>query len=174
MSHCEFTSVHKKAAMKKKMLKTVINEYPSEQHLAEEDQKLLLRARKALKKAYAPYSNFSVGAAILLANGKIIEGSNQENASYSICLCAERSALSSAAARYPKTPVMSIAITAKTKNKVLDVPVTPCGACRQYISEVENRYGQPMKIIMQGEIGKVYIAQSGQSLLPLSFDASFL
>lgn len=160
--------------MKKKIIKTIIEVYSSESDLSPKDQKLMKRAHKALKDSYSPYSNFKVGAAVLLANGKTMVGSNQENASYPVCVCAERTALANASSRFPKIPVVAIAVTARAADKKIKEPVSPCGMCRQYILEVENRYKQSIRIIMQGEEGPVYIAPTANSLLPLSFDGSLL
>jgi cytidine deaminase len=160
--------------MKKKILKTTIDVYANEEELTAEDQQLMKQAKQALKDSYSPYSKFKVGAAVLLANGKTVVGSNQENAAYSVCICAERTALSNASSRYPKEPVLAIAVTAVSPVKKTDQPVSPCGTCRQYISEIENRYKQDIKIIMQGVEGPVYVVSSIKSLLPLSFDGSLL
>jgi cytidine deaminase len=160
--------------MKKKIIKTTIDVYAHEEELNAGDQQLIKLAKQALKDSYSPYSKFKVGAAVLLANGKTVVGSNQENASYSVCICAERTALSNASTRYPKVPVVAIAVTAVSPVKITDQPVSPCGTCRQYISEVENRYKQDIKIIMQGVEGPVYVVPSIKSLLPLSFDGSLL
>ena len=105
---------------------------------------------------------------------RIIGGSNQENAAYPLCLCAERVAIAAADAIYPRVPILAIAITAKSLNQIVDSPVSPCGACRQVICETEGKHETPMRIILQGEKGKVYILASGNDLLPLSFDSTQL
>ena len=160
--------------MKKIILKTAIEVYASLEQLKESDQKLLKLARKSLNNSYSPYSNFKVGAALLLQNGKMVGGSNQENAAYPLCLCAERVALSAASSRYPKIAIEAIAITAKSQHLPINQPISPCGACRQSICEVENHHGKPMRIILQGETGDIYVLASGRDLLPLSFDGQFL
>ena len=160
--------------MKKKIFKTAIEVYASEKELSLQDQKLLKQAKKALKKTYSPYSNFRVGAAVLLENGKTISGSNQENASYPLCLCAERVAIAAADCNYPKVPIKCIAITAKSSSQVVDQPVAPCGACRQVICETEQKHHTTMRIILQGEKGKVYIIEKGTDLLPLTFDGGLI
>ena len=104
----------------------------------------------------------------------MIQGSNQENAAYPLCLCAERVAIAAADSVYPGVPIIAIAITAKSLNQVVDSPVSPCGACRQVICETEGKHQTPMRIILQGETGKVYVLSSGNDLLPLSFDGSRL
>lgn len=160
--------------MKKVILKTSMQVFASPDHLSDEDQKLLKQAKKSLAHSYSPYSNFKVGAAILLKNGKIIGGSNQENASYPLCLCAERVALAAAASRYPNVPITAIAITAKSSKLPIDKPISPCGACRQVICEVEKQHQQTMRVLLHGEIGEIYSLESGRDLLPLSFDSKFL
>ena len=135
---------------------------------------LMTEARKAKDGSYAPYSNFNVGAALFLNDGQIILGSNQENASYPIGFCAERTALSAAASIASHTKIKAIAITAKSlKNPVL-TPAAPCGICRQTIFEAECKHHQNIEIILTGESGAVYIFKSIKDLLPLHFDADFL
>ncbi|MFK7810765.1 MAG: cytidine deaminase [Saprospiraceae bacterium] len=160
--------------MKKKTIKATISIYKDETELDVADHKLIKRAKKALKDSYSPYSNFKVGAAVLLMNGKTVVGSNQENAAYPVCICAERTALANASSKYPKIKVAAIAITAESQHQVTNRPVSPCGTCRQYLLEVENRYQHPIRIIMQGVQGPVYTVPSAKSLLPLSFDGSQL
>ncbi len=133
------------------------------------DLNLLDHAKNAVRSAYAPYSKFAVSAAVLLENGQIILGTNQENASYSLCLCAERSALASAAAQFPEHKIHAIAITAYSSKRSIDHPITPCGACRQVLCEYEHRHQQPIRVIMQGASGAVLIFNDSASLLPLSF-----
>jgi cytidine deaminase len=124
--------------------------------------------------AYAPYSKFKVGAAILLDNNEVIVGSNQENASYPSGLCAERTAIYYAGAKYPKAKILKMAITASSQNQVTDSPIPPCGACRQSISEYEIKQDQPIEIYFMGVKGKVVKSHSLANLLPLGFDRSFL
>ncbi len=131
-------------------------------------------AHKATKSAYAPYSNFKVGAAILLKNGKTFKGSNFENASYPLCLCAERVVLAAAHSCHPNNIVEAIAITAKNEVKILDMPISPCGACRQVLVEVEQKQKHPLKVILQGEQGPIYVFDSASELLPLGFDGDLL
>ncbi len=131
-------------------------------------------AKKAISRAYAPYSGFQVGAAILLANGKIVTGNNQENAAYPSGMCAERVAIWSASSRYPNIVIKKIAITVKSSTKQVDQPVAPCGACRQTLLEYEINQKEPIEVFFMGEIGKVIKANSLQDLLPFSFDQSFL
>jgi cytidine deaminase len=150
-----------------------IEEYESPEGLGEKERELVLAARKAAGEAYAPYSNFHVGAAVLLENGDIIHGNNQENAAYPDGLCAERVALFSANASQPESPVLAIAVTALTEDGYHPEPVYPCGSCRQSLLEAEQRFGRPVRILMCGESG-IHVASSVRDLLPLSFDASFL
>jgi cytidine deaminase len=131
---------------------------------------LLTKARESIKSSYAPYSNFHVGAAVLLDNNTIVCGSNQENASYPLGLCAERVALFAASSQYPGIAVKAIAITAHTDAFTIETPISPCGACRQVISEYENLYDSDVTIIISGEKGPVYIFENAASLLPFSFN----
>ena len=160
--------------MKKHILETVVEVYASEKELSPQDQKLIKKAKKALKKSYSPYSNFKVGAAILLENGKMMSGSNQENASYPLCLCAERVTIAAADSVYPKVPIVAMAITAKSPTQTISDPVAPCGACRQTLSEYEIKQDTPIEIYFMGETGKVVKSNSLSNLLPLVFDKSAL
>jgi cytidine deaminase len=135
---------------------------------------LLNIAYEAAKHAYAPYSRFKVGAAVLLANGHIVSGNNQENAVYPSGMCAERVALFYAGSQFPETPIVKIAITAIGSEKEVNQPVPPCGNCRQALLEYEIKFGEPIEVIMAGEKGEVYIVKSVADLLPLSFSKGFL
>jgi len=135
---------------------------------------LLDIAHEAAKHAYAPYSKFKVGAAILLKNGHVISGNNQENAVFPSGMCAERVALYYAASQFPETPIAKIAITAIGSENEVTRPVPPCGNCRQAILEYETKFEEPIEIIMAGEKGEVYIVKSVAELLPLSFNGDFL
>lgn len=148
--------------------------YKSISELTNEISDLMQHAKKAISRAYAPYSGFQVGAAILLANGKIVTGNNQENAAYPSGMCAERVAIWSASSRYPNIVIKKIAITVKSSTKQVDQPVAPCGACRQTLLEYEINQKEPIEVFFMGEIGKVIKANSLQDLLPFSFDQSFL
>ena len=142
--------------------------------LDSEDCFLMEKAIEARGKAYAPYSNFKVGCALLLDNGEVILGNNQENAAYPSGMCAERVAIWKAGSEYPNMKVKKIAITASSSNKKVDKPVGPCGACRQTLSEYEINQKENIEIIFMGEIGKVVKIGSLLSLLPFSFDSSYL
>lgn len=148
--------------------------FESEAELAAEDLKLLQTARKAASIAYAPYSGFLVGAAALLVNGKIITGSNQENASYPAGLCAERSLLASAAQQYPETAIATMAISYNNTKGNSNVPASPCGFCRQVLSEFEKRVKKPIRLLLSGSSGSVIIIPKSSFLLPLGFNADSL
>jgi cytidine deaminase len=154
--------------MQTKEIKILVNEFEDLSQLSAENYDLIKRAREAAKDAYAPYSNFFVGAAVLLENGEIIAGNNQENAAYPSGLCAERVALFYANASFPSIAVKTIAITAIDKNGKVQNLVRPCGSCRQVMIESEFRSGKPIKIILDGE-KKIVILDGVESLLPLSF-----
>ncbi|HZF99909.1 MAG TPA: cytidine deaminase [Chitinophagales bacterium] len=137
--------------------------------LPEVYQKLLAKARQVVEHAYAPYSQFHVGAAVLLEDGTVVIGANQENASYPVGVCAERVAITSASAQHPRVPVKAVAISVKGKNIVVNTPVSPCGICRQTILEYELTQKKDIELILQGEIGDVYWVPSAKTLLPLYF-----
>ena len=136
--------------------------------LTEIQKKLVEQAKEACLRAYAPYSQFNVGAAALLDNGEIVAGSNQENAAYPSGTCAERTTLFYAGAQYPDNAVTKLAIAAYKGDAYTKTPTAPCGACRQVILETEHRYNTPIEIILYGE-EKTYIITSIESLLPLCF-----
>lgn len=159
---------------KKLTISTEFEVYDSEKDLSTSENALLQKAKEALKNAYAPYSNFLVGAAVLLENSEIVIGNNQENAAYPSGLCAERVAIFHASATYPGIAVKAIAVCCKAPGSVLEIPVPPCGSCRQVIAEYETKSGKPIRIIMQGEKGKVYVSNSIESLLPLMFNRKYL
>lgn len=144
-------------------------ELDSDDELPTELAELLVQAKIAIVTAYAPYSKFKVGAAVLLENGIIVTGSNQENASFPAGICAERVTLSAASALHPNVAVVALAISAKANEKALTEPVAPCGICRQTILEYENRFHRDIEIILQGESGKIFRIESAKDLLPLHF-----
>ena len=155
--------------MQIKEIKTIIHEYISIEELPQEDILVIKNAKEAAQKAYAPYSKFKVGACVLLENGELIQGNNQENAAYPSGLCAERVAMFYANSKYPDVPVKSIAICAYSNSKLQNDPVPPCGSCRQVLLETETRFNSPIKIILVGE-NKISIIENAKQLLPLSFD----
>lgn len=134
----------------------------------EDIKKLIEEAKLSAKRAYAPYSGFHVGASVLLSNGTIVTGNNQENAAYPSGLCAERVAIFTANAQYPDISIDAIAIAACHDGEYTEMPCYPCGSCRQVLLEVENRYNKPFRIIMYGQ-SKIYEVASINELLPLSF-----
>lgn len=160
--------------MKKITISAELDLFNSVQELPKEVQDLMEQAFEAREKSYSPYSNFKVGAAILLENGEVICGSNQENASYPAGLCAERTAIFYAGAKYPNVRIQKIALSARSLNHIVETPTPPCGSCRQAIAEYEVRQEQPVEIYFMGEKGKVVKARSVSDLLPLIFDKSYL
>ena len=136
--------------------------------LPEADRLLVEKAKEATYTSYAPYSHFCVGAALRLADGTDISGSNQENAAFPSSLCAERTALFYANAHCPDQPVREIAVAARTQNGFLKAPIPPCGACRQVMLGVEERYGSPIRVLLYGE-ETIYEVDSVRTLLPLQF-----
>jgi cytidine deaminase len=143
--------------------------YDSIAELDEQDAWLLNEAIEVSQNAYAPYSNFQVGAIAKLTNGEIVAGSNQENASYPVGICAERVLLSSVATLFPNMPIESIAISYRSTEVASDHPITPCGICRQSLQEYEERVKKPIRLILGGMEGKIIIIQKASMLLPLSF-----
>lgn len=159
------------------MIKTIhitVDIFENEQHLNEKDLELVQSSKEICKKAYAPYSNFNVGAAIRLNNGLIVTGNNQENAAYPSGLCAERVAIYYLGSQYPNAIIESIAISCHSNEFEIDKPLTPCGACRQAIAEFENKQNQSISVLMTGSTGEVYKVKSIQDLLPLMFTSENL
>lgn len=143
------------------------------EELSAEEQRLVDVAREATLRSYAPYSHFSVGAAVLLENGETVSGTNQENAVYPSGLCAERTTLFYANSRYPTAAVVALAIAARNEAGLLSRPLPPCGACRQVMLETEQRFGRPMTLLMSGT-EEIYRTNGVQHLLPFAFDSEFL
>ena len=148
--------------------------YNSIDELNEEDAWLLKEAREVTQHAYAPYSHFHVGAVAKLDNGEIVTGSNQENASFPVGLCAERVLLASISSLYPKVPISKIAISYNSPQAKSDHPVAPCGICRQSLQEFEGRMKHPIHLILGGMEGKVFVIPTASSLLPLGFTSGEL
>jgi len=155
--------------MYQKSISISYKEYLSNEGLESRDMELLERAKSAAKGAYAPYSNFNVGAAVRLSNGEIVSASNQENAAYPSGLCAERVAIFYAHARYPEASVESVAVTASVGGHICETPTYPCGACRQVLAESEMRAGNPIRVIIGGE-KYTQVMEGIGSLLPFTFD----
>lgn len=153
---------------------SIVKEFDSIDELSEQCRQLMQKAVNSRSHAYAPYSKFYVGAALLLDDGTIVQGNNQENAAYPSGLCAERTALFAANANYPGRKVRKIAISASSDEFEVDIPVYPCGACRQVIAEYEYIAGQAIEIIMMGTRGKVHVVEGLINLMPVIFNADNL
>lgn len=160
--------------MKQQKFSFNFEEYPTIDALHEEDQLLFQEAISIRETAYAPYSNFKVGAAILLDDGTIITGNNQENAAYPSGLCAERVAIFHAASHHPNKRIIKIAITADTKTTKLLEAIPPCGSCRQSLYEYEHKQKQAIEIIFGTDYSKIYKIKSLQNLLPFSFNSDMM
>ena len=159
--------------MKQLDIHTTIKIY-SPDELSAEEQQLVEAAKKATTRSYAPYSHFHVGAAALLANGEIISGTNQENAAYPSGICAERTTLFYANSQHPQEAVKALAIAARTsEGHWTEIPISPCGACRQVMTETENRYEKPMKVLLCSA-QEVFVIESAKDLLPVSFGSEDL
>lgn len=145
-------------------------EYGSIEEMNPEDRELAAEALKAMSGAYAPYSHFHVGAAVRMSNGQIVRGANQENAAFPSGLCAERTAMFSASARYPDKDMQSIAIAGGVMGRLAREPVTPCGACRQVMAQYQAKSGKPMSVIMMSA-DKIWKFDKVDDILPLIFDS---
>ena len=156
--------------MSKKRLTIDYEEFASVDEMTPEDRRLVGLALEAQKGSYSPYSHFQVGAALLLADGTIIKGANQENAAYPSGLCAERTALFAAGANYPDVPLECLAIAGSDHGVLCESPASPCGACRQVMAEYQKKFGKPLKIILVGSkrIRKFYKVED---ILPFIFDS---
>ena len=141
--------------------------------LSASDRELVEQAKQMTFTSYAPYSHFHVGAALRLRDGQVYTGSNQENAAFGMSLCAERTAFFAAGANSPDVPPVAVAIAARSGKDFTALPVSPCGACRQALSEAETRFSQPIRVILYGTDG-IYIVQSMSELLPLNFDGTLM
>ncbi len=155
--------------MKIEKISISYEEYGEGEKLPSSDSELIDEAVKALEGSYAPYSDFHVGAALLLEDGVVIRGSNQENAAYPSGLCAERVALFYANSEHPGKAVVSLAITVKSDHFTSSEPVTPCGSCRQVIAETENRQNSKIRVIMNGDSGRTRVVDGIENLLPMMF-----
>jgi len=169
-----FITTYLALQMEKRQLHISYLQYETSGNLPEQDARVLESAKHALRLAYAPYSRFRVGAAALLANSEIVEGANYENASYPLCLCAERAALAAAVSKFPEIPVQAMAVTGENSRQPVPRPATPCGACRQVLAETEIKNRQAIRLILQGQTGPVWIFENSRDLLPFGFDGSFL
>ncbi len=155
--------------MERKELKIEYTQFENINELPQTDKKLLQAAIDATAGSYSPYSNFSVGAALLMDNGEIISAANQENAAYPSGMCAERSALFYAHSKYPEDAVLALAVVACHNGEITPQLTYPCGACRQVLSETQSRSGKPVKIIV-GSASKILVFDSVSVLLPFAFD----
>lgn len=160
--------------MKEVKIESTLYVYDSLDELPKDILLLMNKAKEARERAYAPYSEFYVGAALLLDNNKIITGNNQENASYPSGLCAERTAVFYASSQYPQAKILKMAISAGSKKNQTSSPIPPCGSCRQAIAEYEIKQETPIEIYFMGEIGNIVKSNSLSNLLPLVFDKSVL
>ena len=158
--------------MKKRLLEISYHSCKFEE-LTPEEKQLVEVARQATFRSYSPYSHFSVGASVLLANGVILSGNNQENAAYPSGLCAERTVLFYANSQYPNQPITMMAIAARSEKGFTEIPITPCGACRQVLAETERRFEQPIRILLYGETETIII-DGVKDLLPFLFDEDIL
>jgi cytidine deaminase len=148
-----------------------LEELENESMLGEADQQLVREAKKNTEFAYAPYSGFKVAAVARLKNGAIVSGTNQENASYPVGICAERTLLSAISSLYPNEKIDTIAITYHNTNGDSSQPVAPCGICRQTLLEYELRTNNPIRLLLAGNEGKIIIVEKASSLLPLGFSS---
>ena len=134
-----------------------------------QEQELINNAKSVFQTAYAPYSGFIVGASVLLENGKIINGSNQENVAYPSGLCAERVAMFYVGAKFPNIKIKTIAVSVLSKSFEVKDVISPCGACRQVMAEYEDKQGEPIKVILHSPTDQVLIANKVEDLLPFMF-----
>ena len=153
---------------------TTYKSYGSIDELIPIDKKLLKKAEEILEQAYSVYSGFSVGAAALLDNGEIIVANNQENIAYPSSMCAERVLFYFCKSNFPNCKIEKVAITVKAAEKTIDEPISPCGACRQVMFEYERNQQNSIKILLKGEVGKVFELSSIEDLLPLAFKTDIL
>ena len=156
------------------IITTSFSVFDSVQELPTDIQNLMAQAVEVRRNAYAPYSRFRVGAAILLDNGKIVLGSNQENAAFPSGLCAERVAIYQAGAIYPNIQILKMAISAASDTSTTSIPIPPCGSCRQSIAEYETKQESPIEIYFMGEVGTIYKSASLKNLLPFMFEKKIL
>lgn len=158
----------------RRTVQIAFTEYESPEVLSPDDRQLLTAAEQALEKAYAPYSGFRVGAAARLSNGLVVSGANFENAAYPMCLCAERSTLAAAVSQYPEAHITTLAVTVAAKEQPVTSPAMPCGACRQVLFEAEQKFGQPIRLVLRGQSGPVWVFERAADLLPLAFGPEML
>lgn len=155
--------------MQQHQIQVQFDEYEDSSSLNQEDAALLAAAKEAISLSYAPYSKFQVGAAARLSNGVILKGSNQENASFPAGLCAERVLLSICSSMYPGMAVIDMAISYNNQLGASNRPISPCGVCRQSLAEYETHLQHPIRLILGGASGKVFVLEKATDLLPLAF-----
>ena len=160
--------------MKRQKIEIHLEVFEDLSELPTDIKNLMNKAQQARENAYAPYSHFRVGAAIMLSSGEIVSGNNQENAAYPSGLCAERVAVFSAGANFPKEDIIALAITARSENQPTTEAIGPCGACRQSLAEYEQKQNSPIPTYFMGESGKIIKVDSIAALLPFGFDAKYL
>jgi len=160
--------------LKKEVFQFSYDIYDSAADLSPADAARLKKANEVTAHAYAPYSRFRVGAAAILDNGEVVTGTNQENASYPAGICAERVLMSTASSLYPGVPIETLAISYYNENGPNDILISPCGICRQSLQEFEQRTGRPIRLLLGGEKGPVYVIRQASSLLPLAFTSNEL
>ena len=156
--------------MTKREIHIAYEEYDSIDELSTADRELAAEAIRAMQCVYAPYSNFHVGAAVLMSGGAIVHGANQENAAFPSGLCAERTAMFAAAARYPDEDMVSIALAGGKHGRLEHTPATPCGTCRQVMAQYQAKSGKPMSIIMISA-DKIWKFEKVDDILPLIFNS---
>jgi len=159
--------------MNNRDIKSIFVDYNSLAELDKKYQELILKAKEAAQTAYAPYSKFKVGAAVLLENGMIFQGNNQENAAYPSGICAERVAIFYANSKYPDLAIEAIAVTASTKDGFIADPIPPCGSCLQVMLESENRSHKPIKVLLYGK-NRITLADGIKQFLPFNFNKEML
>jgi cytidine deaminase len=157
-----------------KIINIKFEEYNSADDLSAEEKLLYEKAKQVRDNAYAPYSNFLVGAAVLLENNEVVTGSNQENAAYPSGLCAERVAVFYAGARFPGVAIKTIVLSCNSRHQRVTKPLSPCGSCRQVLAEYETRQGKKIRIVMGGDTGPLLACEGIENLLPLMFKGEFL
>ena len=151
-------------------IKVKYQEFASIDELNAEDRELAHAAIEGMQGSYAPYSHFNVGAAVRMTNGQIVRGANQENAAFPSGLCAERTAMFAASAKYPDKEMCSLALVGGIYGRITDEPATPCGACRQVMAQYQTRAGKPMSVIMVGA-KRIWKFEKVDDILPLIFDS---
>ena len=156
--------------MTAKQINIAYQEFSSIDELNAEDRELAQAAIEGMKGSYAPYSHFNVGAAVRMSNGQIVIGANQENAAFPSGLCAERTAMFAAGAKYPEKDMCSIALVGGVYGRITDEPATPCGACRQVMAQYQAKAGKPMSVIMVGA-KRIWKFEKVDDILPLIFDS---